>query len=402
MRGHLKKRGKHYTIVLYMGTGPGGKPEYKWFSATKILSQGRPANKKEAEAIMNDLIKKVNTGAYVVTEDMTVADYLKFWLTHAQTKVAHSTYSRYEGIVKRHLIPKLGDVKLGKLQAHHLQQMYNDLLKPGSRLDGRPGPLSPRSVRYIHATIRRALGQAVYPWKMLATNPSESLELPERKKKDMNVWEEPQVKRFLDFMKDNSYYALYFLAFATGMRQSEILGLRWRDVYLDIKALAVRQVLEYIGKSVQFKEPKSQKSRRTISLPSSVVNVLRSYQSEMQAKGEQTKKAAKARDENDLVFQTRCGTPINKRNLIRHFSDAQEALNRELVKEDQPLLPRLTFHEIRHTHATLLLKAGEPTKVVQERLGHANIGITSDLYSHVLPNMQAHAADKIQEMLFNN
>lgn len=400
MRGHLRKRGQHWHIVLYMGKDENGDPEYKWHSASKIL--GRRATKPEAERILAEMLKELGDDTYVTPQKKNLNEFLKSWLEHIKHVVAYSTYHRYESIVNKHLIPSLGSTQISKLKPMQIQEFYTTLLAPGSRKDKREGVLSPRSVRYIHATLHKALNQAI-EWRLLKVNPSDKIKLPAQKKKEMKVWDDDQVRIFLASLKEKKHrlYPLYVVAFATGMRQSELLGLRWQDINLDGKVLSVRQVLSEVNGTFDIKEPKTKKPR-TITLPASAVSVLRGHkmsQSEETVKindaltGEEQaeRKSAENKKFNDLVFLSSTGTLIAKRNLLRHFENWQETLKTE---------PRLTFHEIRHTHATLLIKSGIHIKVVSERLGHASIRITMDTYGHVLPSLQQGAADEIENQLF--
>jgi integrase len=229
---------------------------------------------------------------------------------------------------------------------------------------------------------------------MIATNPAEAVDIPKQEKKQMKVWDTEQVKLFLNGIEKPKWKAIFYLAFSTGMRQSEILGLRWKDIDLDSGSLAVRHGLHYFKGKFTFEEPKTKNSKRTISLPTETIKALRAYkreQNEAYMKAKENHKAVY--DETpDLVFRSRVGTPINPRNVVRKFTEIQTDLK----------ISTITFHEIRHTHATMLLQSGEHIKVVSERLGHASVSTTLDLYSHVLPNMQQSAASKIQGMLFSD
>ena len=401
MRGHLKNRNGNYTIVIYHGmefdpASGKNKKKYTWHSANQLL--GRKAGKKEAEDLLLELLKQVSSDTFVIPDKLSFGEFLmSHWLPHMKNLVRANTYRRYEGIVKNHLVPNLGGIQVAKIKPITLQKLYTTLLEDGNRKDGKEGALSARSVHYVHTTIHKALGQAVI-WRMIIANSADAVELPKIEKKEMLAWDTIQVKNFLTAVKGHRHYALYLMAFSTGMRQSEILGLRWQDVDLNKGIVAVRQGLHYAKGKFEFKEPKTKKSKRTITLPPGTVKALKEHDRQqkeayMKLKEKSKEKYTKKCEEYPgLIFRSKVGTPINPRNLIRHFEKVQEGLD----------MPSLTFHEIRHTHATLLLQAGEHVKVVSERLGHATVAITMDLYSHVLPNMQAGAADKIEEQLFSD
>ena len=390
MRGHLRNRNGNYTIVLYHGKDPvNGKKKYTWHSCNQLL--GRKASKKEAEVLLAEMLKDLADDKFVIPEKITFREFLEaHWLPHIQNTVRPNTYRTYEMMARNHLIPNLGGIQVSKIKPITLQRLYNSLLKEGSRKDGKEGALSPRTVQYVHTTAYRALGQAVV-WQMINSNPADAVELPKQHtKKEMTVWDKDQIKIFLEAVKDHRWYALYDLAFATGMRQSELLGLCWSDIDLNQGIISVRQGLMYVKGKFIFHEPKSKRSRRTITLPPGTVKVLKAHDAKEKSSYLKKKNKQPYEEYPDLVFRSRAGTPINYRNLYRHFIETQKALN----------LPPLTFHEIRHTHATLLLKAGIHVKVVSERLGHASVAITLDTYSHVLPNIQQSAADKIEEALY--
>jgi len=393
MRGHLKNRNGNYTIVIYHGKDPiTGKKKYTWHSCNQML--GRKAGKKEAEALLAEMLKNVVDDKFVIPEKITLREYLiDHWLPHIKSTVRENTFIRYAGIVNNHLIPNLGGLQVSKIKPAAIQKLYRTLMEPGSRKDKKTGGLSPRSVQYVHVTLYRALKQAV-AWQMIATNPADSVEIPKQAKKEMKVWSIEQVKTFLSAIPSARWKALYSLAFSTGMRLSEILGLRWKDIDFDNGTLSVRQGLHYHNGEFTFDEPKTKNSKRTITLPADTVKALKAYKHEQNQKYMKAKKERKAVYEKypDLVFRSRVGTPTSPHNVIRHFRDTQAALD----------LPPLNFHEIRHTHATMLLQSGEHIKVVSERLGHASVSTTMDLYSHVLPCMQQSTAVKLQGMLFSD
>ena len=244
MRGHLKNRDGNYTIVIYHGKDSGtGQKKYTWHSCNQIL--GRKAGKKEAETLLTEMLKQVADDKFVIPEKITFREYLTdHWLPHIKSTVRTSTYHRYEGIVKNHLIPKLGGQQVSKIRPLALQKLYRTLMEDGSRRDKKEGGLSPRSVQYIHVTLHQAFRQAV-AWQMIATNPAEAVDTPKQEQKQMKVWDTEQVKLFLNGIEKPKWKAIFYLAFSTGMRQSEILGLRWKDIDLDSGSLAVRHGLHY-------------------------------------------------------------------------------------------------------------------------------------------------------------
>lgn len=250
--------------------------------------------------------------------------------------------------------------------------------------------LSARVVRYTHAVLSSALKQAVR-WNILYRNPAECVQLPKLARKEMKALTTEECGRFLAVLNEDRHHALFALALSTGMRPEEYLGLQWIDVDLGKSTLIVRRALVWRtkGGGWYFTEPKTSRSRRTIPLPISMVVALTEHK---RRQSQERLRLGSEWQDNGLVFTTFLGTPLNISNLTaKHFKPA-------LKRAGLPKTIRL--YDLRHTCATLLLSAGENPKVVSERLGHAGITLTLDVYSHVLPNMQKAATDKLESILF--
>jgi integrase len=223
--------------------------------------------------------------------------------------------------------------------------------------------------------LHKALDQAL-KWGLVVRNVSDLVESPKPKRKQFKTWTADEVKRFLSAVKGHTYYPIYVLAAYTGLRQGEVLAIHAEDVDLDAGVIHVRHQLTYIrGEGIKITEPKTESSRRPVTLPDSALQVLQEHLKACESKG--------------LIFTTRSGRPISARNVVRHFKSVIEREG----------LPEIRFHDLRHTHATLLLAAGVHPKVVQERLGHSSIALTLDTYSHVIPSLQTEAADQFEELL---
>ena len=287
------------------------------------------------------------------------------------------------GIVTQHLIPALGAYSLTKLKPLHIQEYYARAMQTG-RLDGKEGGLSPQTVLHHHRILKEALSQAVR-WQIIAHNPADAVEPPRVGRKEMKVLTPGQIDRLLEAARGSRLYIAIVLAVATGMRRGEILGLRWQDVDLSAGTVSVCRTLEITKGRVAFKEPKSTKSRRVISLPAFAVDALRRHKVEQ---AEHRLRAGPAYEDQGLVCATERGTP-----MIHNFERDYLALL------DKANLPRVRFHDLRHSHATLLLVQNVHPKIVSERLGHSAIGVTLDVYSHVLPAMQQEAAAKLDTLL---
>jgi len=380
MRGHIRKRSKNsWSIVLDLSRDPAtGKRRQQWVSVK--------GPKKQAERRLAELLQQAETGGFVKPSRLTVGEFLHQWLRdYAATHVRPSTLEGYQGVVKRHLIPDLGNIALAQLQPQHVQDYYASKLANG-RSDGEPGGLSPRSVSGHHRILRQALSHAV-KWGLLARNVVEAVTPPRFTPKEFRTLDADGVRTLLEAAKTTDYYSLIYVAVHTGLRRSELLGLRWRDLDLDLLSLSVVQVLHRLnGSRLVFMEPKTGKSRRTVALTPSCAIVLRHHGEEQEA----TRAfLGHTLSDEDLVFSKADGAPLVPDVVSHMFAKIARRAGLKGVR----------FHDLRHTHATLMLKQGIHPKIVSERLGHANIQMTLDTYSHVLPGLQEAAARKFDEWL---
>lgn len=372
MRGHIVKRYKDsYTIVLSMGRDPkSGKYKYQWVSVK--------GTKKDAEKRLAEILHQIDTGTFTKPGKTTLADYLEQWLKdYCWPNLASRTAEGYEYIVRCHLIPALGKIRLTQLKPEHLQHVYSDKLSAG---------LSHRTVRYIHATLYKALQDAVR-LGMLVRNSADAVETPKVQRCEMQTMSESDIHIFLELAKSTPYYALFYMALSTGMRRSELLAPRWSDVDLTLCQLSVTRALHQLQDgSLIFTQPKTAKGRRLISLSPSTVIVLREHR-EQQEKMRQA--LGLALTEDDLVFCRVDGKPLLPNSISHAWT---KLANRTGLKG-------IRLHDARHTHASLMLKQGIHPKVVQERLGHASIQITLDTYSHVAPGLQQAAANRFDDIV---
>lgn len=370
----IKKNNKWY-VVLYM-------PPYgqRWFAGGRTKKE---AELKEAELKLKKEAGMLNSSNYAL------GNFLDQWLETIKPNLAASTYQSYEQTVNLHLKPALGNIALGKLKPVDIQKYYNIELE-GGRKDNKKTvgrSLSSTTVLYHHRVLHRALETAV-KWGLINRNPADMVEPPRKAKKEMKILNEEQIAKLLDAIKDEYLYIPVFLAVMTGMRRGEILGLRWQDVDLQNGIIYVKQAL-YQRKAGEpaFTEPKTPQSKRAIQISNAVIKALEKH------KTEQEKAKLFFGDEYasyDLVCCMQDGKPINPESLSSYFADITKRLG----------FP-VRFHDLRHTHASLLLKAGINPKIVAERLGHNSIEITLNTYSHVMPGLQKEAADKFEEILKN-
>jgi integrase len=330
-----------------------------------------------SEKLTKALSDRAN-GIVYDNENITIGEYLDVWLKGSvYGSVRQSTYDRDTNLVNNHIKPVLGSLKLKKLNSAHVQNFYRNRLDTG---------LSASTVRKIHDILRRGLAQAV-DWHLTQRNVADVVKPPRPVPKEIVALSADETRRLLDAAAEDRLEALYVLAVHTGMRQGEMLALRWQDVDIENAVLSVRRTLTRRGGKVAFGEPKTKKSRRSIRLTPQAVDALRAHLErqlrDMEILGDHYQ-------DQGLIFTTDTGAPINPSNLRqRSFTP--------LLKRAG--LPHMRFHDLRHTCATLLLSRGVHPKFVQELLGHATIAITLDTYSHVIPSMGDATAKAMEDAL---
>jgi len=327
-------------------------------------------------AKLTTALKAKQDGLPIVSDQETVRTYLESWLVTVEPSVRPQTFRRYEQYVRLHSIPVIGSVRLSRLTPEHLQRLYSNRISAG---------LSPMSVRHLHAVLHNALGHAAR-WGKVARNVADLVSPLRAARLEMRTLSPEQARRLLDAAQGDRLEALYVLALTTGMRQGECLALRWQDVDLDGAVLSVTATLQRTKDGFALQEPKTARSRRQIVLTRHAVNALRQHR----ARQLEERLRCPYWQETDLEFTTYVGTPIEARNLMR--------------REFYPLLeraglPAIRFHDLRHSAATLMLGSGVHPKVASEMLGHSQIAVTLDLYSHVTPTMQAQAAEAMDALL---
>ncbi len=329
---------------------------------------------KEAQEQLRKLLSDADRGLLPPAEKLTLAQHVERWLSDVvRDSVRGRTVKGYGDIARLHILPTLGRVKLTQLQPGHIQQLYGALIDKG---------LSPKSVRNVHAVLRRALGQAV-DWHLVPRNVAALAHPPRVTREEVVALTPEEARQLLAAVRGDRWEALVALALASGMRQSELLGLKWGDVDLATGTLRVQRQL---GRDGRFAEPKTKKARRTIDLPASCVTTLKEHR---RAQTEERLLVGPNWQATDLVFCTHQGKPLGQRNVLRAF---KLVLSRAGMRD-------VPFHALRHTCASLLLTRNVHPKVVQERLGHATVAMTLDIYSHLIPSMGRAAADQLDALL---
>jgi integrase len=334
---------------------------------------------KEAVKAAREANQQKDQGMLLAGEDQTLSDFLTVWLRDiVKNNVRERTYGRYREVVTLHLVPTLGKTKLQKLTPQQLQLLYNQKLEEG---------YAPQTVKHIHRVLHKALGDAL-KWQLVVRNVCDAVRAPRVPRKEMQVLSGEQAQQFLEAAKGDPLEALYVLALTTGMRQGELLALKWEDVDLAIGRLQVkRTIARLVGKGFTVSEPKTAKSRRRIHLTRTAIEALKQHRIR-----QREARLAAGPDWNNQgwIFCSEVGGPVEPGNMIRR------SFRPILVKAE---LPIIRFHDLRHSAASLLLILGVHVKVVQELLGHSQISLTLDTYSHVLPSLQEEAVNRLDELL---
>ena len=294
---------------------------------------------------------------------LTLGDYLDKWLASIKDTVRQRSWERYEQLVRVHIKPNLGRLKLKDVTRTHLKGLYRERLDAGS---------SPATVRYIHVTLHKALKDAVGDG-LLPKNVADGLKPSKPRRHEINPLNPEQAKALLNAARSDRYEALYVLAVHCGLRQGELLGLKWIDVDIDSGTVQVRRTMSEARTGRIEEDPKNGKGRR-IELTRSVIAALRAHRERQQQEIEDSD----SWQDHGLVFPSLLGTPTNSKNL--YYRSFKPILKRAG-------LPDIRFHELRHTCATIRSMKGQHLKQVQELLGHSSVAITLDLYSHVIPGM---------------
>ncbi len=373
MRGQIIEKSKGVWLIRIQQRGIDGK--------RKSFSETFKGTKSEADKQLTKKLGELDNGTLNANSKRTLGEYLDVWLeTIAKPRLHQRTFVDYKDLMRLHVRDSLGNIKLSDLKAIHIQKLYGELQTEKK--------LAARRVRYVHAVLSSALRKAV-ELDILPRNVAKLVQLPKETKKEMDVLSEAECGLFLNALKGERLETMFSFALATGLRPEEYLALQWKDVDFDKQTASVRRAVIRLPKSKwYFSEPKTKSSRRTLPLPVTLVKELRAHR---RKQNEERLKLGAAWQNHDLVFPSEVGTPSTHSNITQVY---------KRVLKNAELRTSLRLYDLRHSHATLLLKAGVHAKVVSERLGHSTIALTLDVYSHVLPSMQAEAAAHLETMLY--
>ena len=410
MRGYYRKRGSTWEYIIDIGT----------FSAQRCLSCGRRfwvekkprevcphcggglvereerrrATKggyptaRECAAAMSKVLNSLTEKTFVVPVHTTVREFLLTqWLPTIKGTVRPTTFASYTALCEQHIVPRLGALQLQKLSPGAINALYAHLLAEG-RIRGKGGPLSASSVRRVHAVLHRACHDAVR-WGYLTVSPVAAADPPKvsaEHPEKLPVWTAEQLAAFLTYVADDRLFALWRLYATTGMRRGEALGLAWEDLDMEGGAVTIRRSWIPVNGVAQFSEPKTKRGRRTIALDPVTLDALKVHaarQADEQAAWQESW------SDSRFVFTREDGQPLHPWAVSQAFGRHAKVA----------LLPHIPLHGLRHTYATLALAAGVNPKIVSARLGHATVALTLDIYSHVLPQADREAAERIADLL---
>jgi len=376
MQGRVYRRGAGWAYKVDLARDPAT-------GQRRQRQKGGFRTKKAAEEDLGDLLGEIHKNTVAGTGTMQLGPWLDEWLATVKPSLRTSTYELYASAVTNWITPRIGALRLAEVTPQSIQRLYTDLSKKG-RKNGTG--LGPRSVRLAHQVLLQAFSKAV-EWRLTPTNPAAAgVVLPRMEPKEMRTLTAQDAKALLDATADDRLGALWCVLMTTGLRRGEALGLRWVDVDLADARLEVRQTIVAVKGTPMFSEPKTKAGRRSVYLAARTIGALSDHR---QRQKKDRKLAGSAWNDAGLVFTTTTGGPLHPRNVLRDF---QVALDRADVS-------RVRIHDLRHTVATLLLHEGAHPKVVQELLGHANVAITLNTYSHATPGLHRDAADMMEGVL---
>lgn len=375
MRGYVARKGDRWYAVIYEGLDPvTGKEQRRWHPAGTTREEAEQLATRLAAELngRNDKVRSLTFGAYLTST----------WLPGKKVNLAESTWDGYRRKIDRHIIPAIGHLRIRRLRAHHLEKLYDRMLHP---TDGRR-PLAPKTALEVHLIIRGALKDAVTRGLVnrnvaLVAHAPKLRSIP---KVEPQAWNARQLQAFLQAAAGHRLFPAFWVLAATGIRRSELLGLRWDDVDLKKARVSINRGLVAVAYELRESRGKTRNSRRAIDLDSTTIKVLNAWREWQKAEQE-----AAGVESEGWVFANTDGNPVHPHSISQTF---ERTANRAGV-------PRIRLHDLRHTHGTLLIKAGVPVKVVSERLGHGNPAFTIDTYQHVLPGMQAEAAHTFEQLI---
>lgn len=386
----ISKGNGKYKVMIFLGRDAAGKKQYFIKTIT--------GTKKDADKYLTKKLNEKNLGEFLEPAEIPLDHLLDEWFEITKNRISQKTFEGYERMANYHLRSYIGKKRICDLDTHTIQKRYNEIKEKG---------LSSHTVRQVHKVINQALSYAVRT-RRLKSNPCQFVNLPKVEHKEMKYFTESELSVFLEFAKDDRYYAAFVIAAETGMRIEEYLGLQWKDVDFEAQTVSIQRALitNLNGGGYLFEQTKNGSSRRNLDLSNFAIQVLKAHR---RIQLEQKLAILDVYEDLDLIFPTQIGTPTLYGNLDqRHFKKIIKKANDAIAKANieyglnEALIPVIRLYDLRHTCATLLLKALVPVKVVSERLGHRDPAMTLRVYQHVIPAQQKEATGIMERLMLGH
>lgn len=363
----IRKRSKNYIVYLEYKDKETGKKTQK--------NMGSYEKKRDASKKLTEIKDTIYKDELIVPSTILVGSFLTDFLEKHKVNLSITTYDCYKRICEKYLIPMLGNYKIEEIKPIHVQNYVDDLV----------GVLNPQTIK-IHVNILNLAFKKAYRLKLIRENVVEYIEIPRVKKFKNNIYNRESMVELLKVCKGTPLELPIYLASGLGLRISEILGLTWDNINFSENTVTIEKITVRSNGQVILKDPKTETSSRTISAPKEIIDLLKQYkkvQIEKKLKGE-------IKNNLNLIFFDKNETPIAQDVLSKKFN--------RFLRENN--LEHIRFHDLRHSHVTLLINSKVPIRVISERVGHSNINTTLNIYAHALKEMDIEASDKISETLF--
>lgn len=369
-----EKQGKEHYYVMY-DIYVNGKRKQKKKKGFK--------KKKEAKEFKSKVENEINEGTYIDPAKIPFSELAEKWFNKKKIGLSKQTIKNYRINLDKYVLPFFGDAAISKITTEDIDNFIGDMLTRKTK-KGKIG-YAPETIDKAFDVISGCFNYAI-DHELIKKNPCEKATLPKMKKGETSVWTDDEAKTFLNSIKDNRLYCLFYIALHTGMRQGELLGLRWKDIDFKHKRLSIKQVMSHDAKEM-YLGAKTEAGNRSIDLGDKALEILKEHRTKQE---EEKEKYADIYKDQDLVFCTLYGTPMNPSNIRNRIMNP-------VIEEIG--ITKIRFHDLRHTCATILLLNGAPVKAVSERLGHSNIKVTLQTYAHVLPSTSQQLADQMDGIL---
>ncbi len=378
MRGSIVKRGKNYSIVIYLGRDQNGKKKQKWYSGY--------TRKRDAEKELNRILGEIEEGSFIIPSKMPLSEYMNKWLVdYGDSNLKLKTIDGYKSYIDNHISKRIGHIPLEELKPYQVQSFYDEIFRNG-KLDG-TGGLSAKSILQVHRILSRALKRA-QKLQLIKQNPCDYVELPKVKRFKPNIYNEKQLSRLIECSKNEEIYIAVLLAGTLGLRRGEVLGLTWDAVDFEKKVIIINKSLIYVSKtkSVEFSTTKTESGNRRILISNQLVKILKEHK--LHQENVKADLLSGYYDWN-LVCCYENGRCFHPSRFSHKFSVLLEKYDLEHIR----------FHDLRHTNATLMLEGNIPAKIASQRLGHSSIQVTLDIYSHVRDEAQQDTVELMEKFI---